>query len=75
MFRGVVGLSDQLVLSVKDVVNGRVDVEQLASRYVILRGVFSLVKNMARAANLMVKSGWRVVGWSSGYLMLERNDS
>jgi hypothetical protein len=68
-------MSDEFFFKVMDVLKGRVDVEQLSSRYVILHGVFSHVKNMARAANYMAKFGWRVVGWSDGYLMLERSSS
>ena len=75
LFRWVFGLSDEVFFKVKEVLSGRVDVEQLSSRYVILYGMFSHVKNMAKAANFMAKFGWRVVGWSSGYLMLERNKS
>ena len=66
------GMSEDVIFKAKDVLKGLVDVEQLASRYVILHGMFSHVKNMAKAANYMAKFGWRVVGWSSGYLMLER---
>jgi hypothetical protein len=75
MVRWAFGMSDDVFFKVKDVLNGRIDVEQLASRYVILHGMFSHVKNMAKAANFMAKFGWRVVGWSSGYLMLERSKS
>ena len=72
MFRGVVGMSDEVFFKVKDVLKGRVDFEQLSSQYVILHGIFSHVKNMPKAANYMAKFGWRVVGWLSGYLLLER---
>ena len=68
-------VSDDVFFKAKDVLKGLVDVGQLTARYVILHGVFSHVKNMAKAANYMAKFGWRVVGWSGGYLMLERPPS
>lgn len=75
MFCWMFDMSDEIFFKAKDVLNGRVDIERLSSRYVILHGMFSHVKNMAKAANYMAKFGWRVVGWSSGYLMLERTGS
>jgi hypothetical protein len=70
----VVILSDRLVFSAKDVLKGRVDVERLTARYVFLRPGFSYYKTGAKALNYVAKFGWRVVGFSNGWCLLERVD-
>lgn len=72
-FGCVLGMSDRVYFSAKDVLKGKVDVGQLTSRYVFLRGhMGQIVETLAEALNYMAKFGWRAVGFSRGVCLLER---
>jgi hypothetical protein len=67
-----------VILYVEDVLEGKVDVEGLASRYVFLEPrtarfrMDPVMKAVIAALNYMAKFGWRVVSYSQGVCLLER---
>ncbi len=67
-------MSDRLVFSANDVVNGKVDVENLRARYVLLKPGLGFVSygRIVEGINVMAKFGWRAVGFSRGYCLLEK---
>lgn len=65
-------MSDRLVFSAKDVLKGKVDVQNLRARYVLLKPGFSYYETIVRAINYMAKLGWRAVAFSHGYCLLEK---
>ncbi len=66
-------MSDRLVVSVNDVLNGKVDVQNLRARYVLLKAGWSGFETIVKAINYMAKFGWRAVGFSwGGYCLLEK---
>ena len=72
-FGCVLGMSDRVYFSAKDVLKGKVVVDQLTSRYVFMRGhMGQIAETLAEALNYMAKFGWRAVGFSRGICLLER---
>ena len=65
-------MSDRLEFSAGDVLKGRVDVESVDARYVLLRGGLMRTKMFIEALNYVAKFGWRAVGFTQGYVLLER---
>lgn len=67
-------MSDRVYFSAKDVLKGRVDVENLTSRYVFVRGhVGEIFQTLAEALNYMWKFGWRAEAYGrGGVCLLER---
>ncbi len=55
-------------------VNGKVDVQNLRARYVLLKPGLGFVSygRIIEAINVTAKFGWRVVGFSQGYRLLEK---
>jgi hypothetical protein len=79
---GLVGwLAEELLLNADEVLKGRVDLEAVTARYVIVystgwivsgSGGEKLAKKLLLAVNYMAKFGWRVVGYSGTACMMEK---
>ena len=67
-----VKMSNRLVLSAKGVLKGKVDVQNIQARYVLLKPGFSYYETIIRAINYMAKFGWRAVSFSRGYCLMEK---
>ncbi len=68
-------MDEKVTFNDKDILSGKIDPNQIQSRYVFVHasGLKRVApKNPIKAANLMAKYGWRVVGITSWGVLLER---
>ena len=63
-------LTENLIVDAGKLVKGVVDPQDLTATYVLLRHPRPI--RLVQAANLLVKYGWRAVGFGQGSVMMER---
>ncbi len=66
----VIILTENLIVDAGKLVKGLVSPQDLTATYILLRHMRPL--RLVQAANLLVKYGWRAVGFGQGTVMMER---
>ncbi|MFX1299397.1 MAG: hypothetical protein ACFFAL_00470 [Promethearchaeota archaeon] len=68
-------MNEKVTFHDKDILSGKIDPDRIQSRYVFVYAsglARTVAVNTIKAANLMAKYGWRVVGITSWGVLLER---
>lgn len=74
-------MAERVILYAENVLEGKVDVEGLRSRYVFLESgkpsfrMDPVMETLIAALNYMTKFGWRAVSYSQGICLVERVDA
>lgn len=74
----VVWLAEEMIFNADDVLKGRVNLEAVTARYVVVYSIgligpaTGIAKKLILAVNYMAKLGWRVAGYSANGCIMEK---